>query len=312
MKLLIVSCLVTVCLARPEPGNHGTDDDNDRFAIGACFTENWQNTDSMFKCIRCFHEVKDYESQDGLESAKACVSKYLPLENTACKSELDALNAEKAETGEAVIECMVGWQYVALSTFCIEQSQSTEAVEKLTDGSMCIIQGLKNVTKLSDLVHQNDVNRQPKKIQTNGKSLKDYIFHNLLPKAACEAANENDQASIDGCKQCFASVNRDNFRTNGFECINNFLMPYYQDCDESVKGLDESAPEDEQKDAWKCFIRGIVKSVVMRISPNSALATPENLLATFELGHEFVIDWVQINARPEYAKKIIQHLENES
>merc|ERR1712002_892 len=325
MKFLIISCFVAASLARPSGPDHQKEEEHgDKFVVRACLTENWkedadfkQNMDNVMTCIKCFTKIEDYESQSGVDSAKACVSQHLPWEQEACQSELDALTADNEESGEAVIECMEDWQYMALSEWCLGRSESTESLEKLTDGTMCILESIKNVTLFSNYVNHMDGRRQPKKfkkLQNGGgrknNPLKNYVMHKLLPAATCEAANMDDQARLDECKQCFESVTKENHKTKVYECTSDFLMPYYQECEESMNSLNENSSKEEKKDVKKCFFRGVIKSVVMRVSPDTE-ATPENLLETFEEGHDFVIDWVQNNARPEFAKKIIKFLDDD-
>jgi len=324
MKLLIIVCLVAASQARPSGSEEEKDKHGDRFIIRACLSENWkegrelkENMEDVMGCIKCFTEIEDYESQAGIDTAKACVSQHLPWEQEACQNELDALTLSNEESGEAVIECMEEWQYGALAEWCLTKTEATEAVEQLTDGTMCILESIKNVTQFSFYVHHmNDGNRRPKKFKKlqngGGKDrLKNYVMKKLLPVAACDAANMDDQARLDECKQCFESVTRENHKTKALECSNNFLMPYYQDCEESMNSLNENSSKEEKKAVKKCYIRGVVKSVVMRVNPDGAEATPVKLLETFEEGHEYVMEWVEKNARPEFAKRIIQFLDDD-
>merc|ERR1712198_404609 len=309
-----------VAWARPGP----KDKDDYMFLISSCLTEQWDeevamdvNMKNTMDCLGCFEKIPDVMTETGLADAKACVRDYLPEENQACSTQLNGLVAGQEDTGEPVVDCFEEWVANAAAEYCIDRSTSTEPIDVLTDGSMCMLEGLKNVTMFAHYVHDMENSRSGKKIRGNkmkgkrGNPMKKYVMHELLPLAMCQAANNGDDARIGECKQCFATVTKENHETKAKECSKDFLMPYFQDCEGMMDSMTKSSTKEEKKQLKKCLGRGVIKSIVETCNPGTPVANPTSLLETMECGHEFTIDWVEKNARPEFAKRIVQFLSDD-
>ena len=72
----------------------------------------------------------------------------------ACATQIADLGVGEEEKGEALIECFDDTLEAANNERCISESESTDVVGKLTDGSMCVMAShkymfayIKNVTK---------------------------------------------------------------------------------------------------------------------------------------------------------------------
>jgi len=324
MKLLLSICLFGLVYGRPEiqPNINDFPHDYD-FLVSSCLFENWElslgteeNMNNVFACVGCFDQIEDIMTEEGLPKALNCAQQFLPLEFEACAEQLSNVKAGDEESGEAVSECFEEWVYGAAAEYCNSISDSPQPIDKLTDGSMCMMEGFKNTTMFIGYVHSldtkdNRAGRRIRKLQKKAKEgnpVKRYAMKKLLPLAACQSANQDDQTRIEDCNQCFSKVNKENHKTEGLKCTNDYLVPYFQDCVEMMDPSSQNNPG-QKKDIKKCFGRGIVKHIVKACNPGDSVdANPDTLMATMECGHEFVVNWVDENARPEFAKQIIQFL----
>jgi len=318
MKQFVVLCLFATVFARP--GSYSKGDEFD-FLISSCLYENWdleksseENMNNVFACLKCFDEIVDPMTEVGIPEARACTETFLPEENAACSSQIAGLEPGNVETGTKVAECFEEWAIFAAADYCISESKSTEPIEILTDGSMCMLEGYKNVTMFTHYVHSLDEKRSGKKIRKlqktrkGEKGVRKYVMKKLLPLAACEVANAEDESRFESCKECFATVTKQNHATVGRQCMSDYLMPYFQECEQLMDSLEKGSSKEDKQEVKKCFGRGLIKHVVGSCSEPETGADPETLLATMECGQEYVIDWVQSNARPEFSKKIVQFL----
>ena len=63
--------------------------------------ENYKDgEEKIMDCRRCFQDVGNPLSEEGLPKAKECTKQYLPLENEACAGLIAELTPGDAEKGE--------------------------------------------------------------------------------------------------------------------------------------------------------------------------------------------------------------------
>jgi len=323
-KLFVVGCLLLAVVAA-RPSKEDKEDMKIMMKLTAgCAFENWDeakadevNLEAVGGCLGCFEEVgEDPMSAEGIAKIKECIASGLPNINQACSNVISLVRTNEDETGEAVMDCIEENTLAAAGERCLSLSDSTDAVEKLTDSSICMLETHKNVTQLGMyMMAQKAGNTKLKNRQGKGgrgkQMLKGYVESKLLPAAYCYSANEGDDAKINSCKECFKNMNKENFLADAVKCSNDFLLPYYDTCHSELSALTNENIEAEGEAVKKCYVRGVIKHVVADCNPGSPAADLETLGSTLECGHEYVIDWIQKNARPNIAKRLIKMIDED-
>jgi len=310
--------LVVVGFVCGMPGKGGKNErpkkvKEDPGTIIRCMAENWKNGESqIMECRNCFKNL-DFEAVDSVEKAKQCTSQFLKLENEACASEISAFQSwAEEEKGEAVIDCFDKTLEKANNERCLKESQSTDTVEKLTDGSMCVLKSWKyGMEYVKNATHTGKGNRKPKRLGGKKKPMKGKMMK-LLTKAHCNLASNGDSAKSSECLKCFGAAVRLGLgkgkrgkMTGGADvvsamtkCSEDYLDPKYSDCTAMMKS------SQGKKETMSCYIRVLVKDIVVKCSNGAPEATADTLGEVMDCGKENVAEWVEANASPKLAEKI--------
>jgi len=325
MKLLVVLLLAGLVVAMPRKGNRpNKPKQDDPGMIIRCMAENWNGGESQIKaCRKCFRQVGNPLSEKGLPKAKACTSQYLPIEDKACATKIAALTVGDEQKGEDVIKCFDDSLEKANNDRCLKESQSTDVVDKLTDGSMCVIDSwkygmdyLKNVTRSE---RGKGKGKRPGK--GKGKGGKKMVGKMLL-KAHCNLASGGDQSKTQDCETCFVTAIKlgkgkgkggkgkkelsPEMKAALTTCSEEHLTPKYDHCTAMFK--DSSS---DKKVTEKCYMKVLIKDVVSRCSAGVAEATADTLTTVMECGRKATIEWVKNNASEKVAEQIGNFLEDD-
>jgi len=330
MKVFLTICLLASVSARPGAGDREEKKEEMKAMMqltGMCTFENWDETltdevnmQAVGECLQCFEGLDDPLTADNLPKTKDCLANRLPAMNQACSTEVSALQVGDEEAGEAVWDCLTDYTKAAAGQRCLDLSESTDSIEILTDSSMCIMETHKNITQLGMFMmsqgqKKGSDQRGPKRLRGKGRGkgmLRKYVEGKLLPAAYCSSANQGDDARESSCKECFSNIQKEDFIAGATQCSQDFLLPYYDTCHASLAGLTKENIEAEGKAVKDCYVRGIVKNIVSECNPTApAEANLETLESTMKCGHQFVIDWVQENARPNIAKAIVKMISHD-
>jgi len=252
------------------------------------------------------------------------VSEFLKMENEACATEISALKSFKeAEKGMAVIECFDATLEKENNERCLKESKSTDVAEKLTDGSMCVLDSwkygiayVKNATR-----GQGGKGKKPR-AGKKGKKMKKEVMK-LITKAHCNLASQGDDTKSTVCLQCFSAAVKLGKKRKGkggrgkkemspemvsamTTCSEQYLNPKYAECTTMMK--DSTA---DKKETHKCYMKILVNNLVIKCSEGVSEATSDTLSSVMECGKEATIDWVKENASAEVAEKIEDFLDEE-
>merc|ERR1712119_96972 len=270
---MVVLLLAGLVVAMPRKGNRpNKPKQDDPGMIIRCMAENWNGGESQIKaCRKCFRQVGNPLSEKGLPKAKACTSQYLPIEDNACATQIAALIVGDEQKGEDVIKCFDESLEKANNDRCLKESQSTDVVDKLTDGSLCVIDSWKyGMDYLKNVTRSEGGKGKGKK---GGKGKKE-----LSPEM---------KAALTTCSE-------------------EHLTPKYDHCTAMFK--DSSS---DKKVTEKCYMKVLVKDVVSRCSAGVAEATADTLTTVMECGRKATIEWVKNNASEKVAEQIGNFLEDD-
>jgi len=288
-----------------------------------CMAENWKKGEDQIKACRdCFKAVGNPLSDEGLPKAKACVSEFLQIENEACATQIADLGVGEEEKGEALIECFDDTLEAANNERCISESESTDIVGKLTDGSMCVMAShkyafayIKNATKSEGGKGKGQRRGKGK----GGKKMKGQMMK-MLMKAHCSLASDEDAIKSSDCETCFnaaVKLGRQG-KVNGGRrggkgkreaspemisaittCSEQHLSPKYDTCTNMMKDTTS-----DKKDIHQCYMRVLVNDLVVNCSDGVTEATADTLAIVMECGKDATVDWLKKNASSEVAEKM--------
>jgi len=297
---------------------------DDPGTIIRCMAENWKSGESQIKaCRKCFRKVGNPLSEKGLPQAKACTSEFLPMEDKACATQIAALTVGDEQKGEEVIKCFDDTLEKENNDRCLKESQSTDVVDKLTDGSLCVLDSwkygmayLKNVTK-----REGGKGKGKRPGKGKGKGGKKMIGKMLL-KAHCSLASGGDQTKTQACETCFTDAIKlgkgkgkggkgkkelsPEMKAAMTTCSEQHLTPKYDHCTTMFK--DSSS---DKKATEKCYMKVLIKDMVERCSTGVTEATADTLSTVMECGRKATIEWVKNNASEKVAEQIGNFLEDD-
>jgi len=306
--LLLVHCTVSA-----PPRGSGEEEDDGKGIIVQCLVENWGQEDKIQACRTCFENIgEDVLSEANLPAVKKCVSKYLPMENAACQTEIAALKAGDEAQGGKVLECMWGAIHENGLNYCLSTTSNDASVaDRLTDATMCLGKGHKYIKQYVRNATMTDKQRKrmAKKLEKKNKlGPMKFQMIKLLTKAHCDVATAGDTTKDKACNQCFMTGLR-TFRKDkdeaavketSVECAKAHLKDKYSEC----TALMESDTEEEA--VHGCFMRVLTKTNVEECTNDASTADAETLEGVMECIKKRAAAWVEENARGKIKEKFLE------
>jgi len=295
-----------------------------------CMAENWgdsekPNNAKIRNCTRCFKNIK--RSKDPLAKAKECTTKFLPTLNEVCDTQIAALtNIKDEEKVREVLECFDTTLETRNNQRCLDESKSTDATEKLTQSTMCVLDSWKFAmayVKKASRRKGRKGRKQEKEHEKKGKA----VMMELLTKAHCDLANGEGTANTETCFTCFQDIKqaREDAKKQGkgrkgrkgkmspeilaalTTCSSENLSPRYDHCTAMME--DKTA---NKKDTHKCFMEVLVSNEVSKCNSedSSDSITTDVLSSVMDCGKKNILEWVKKNS-PEVAEKIEAFLDDD-
>jgi hypothetical protein len=293
----------------------------DDWVIRSCGIEVWDDKlDTManiFKigdCVACFKQAKRPMTEEGLEIAKMCTAKNLPVEQAACSEQIDALTLETfAESAETVQQCFKLTLKKMVASYCLSHTSSEDVIEGLTDGTICVMSMHKNITDWVHFVHQvSGIVEDEPEAPSSDIDLLQYMRYKLFPKFYCQAALKGqDEEALSSCFQCFEAAVDDNTEDqlaqlkDIIQCSENHLLPYYEDCH---GGLVDLTPEVDDTPVHQCYERGVYRHVTTKCTPKAVSVNTNGLVNNIECSIAVFKSMIEENADPEIASIIIKEV----
>jgi len=285
----------------------------DHGTIIRCMAENYKDgEEKIMDCRRCFQDVGNPLSEEGLPKAKECTKQYLPLENEACAGLIAELTPGDAEKGGEVIECFDETLETANYERCLGESTSTDVNDILTDGVTCVLESwkygheyIKNVTMKTRPGRGRFQRRRGK---GNGrKEGKKDVFMKMMMIANCETANPDNLEGSSECQTCFTEAvsrkggrkNKAAMKTKMADCSEQHLSPLYDTCTKMMRS--ETANKGQ---TFQCYQRVLLSSLVSECSKDISEATADSLDTVMDCGKEQIMEFVKENASPKMLKKL--------
>jgi len=314
MKLLLL--LLSTAAALPqqggEPQQGKEEGGEDPGTIIRCMAENWAAGEARIQACRdCFTAVGDLATQAGLQAAKQCAAAHWPASVAGCQDEVSALSTSNLETtGQEVLECFDRVLGLKNNQRCLDGSQNSDMVEKLTDAAVCVIDSHKfafSYYKNATMGNGNGKGKGKGKGKSKGrgkgdkagKGMKGQVMR-VMTAAHCDLAAEGDSQKSGQCSQCFKRAVMSMMRAKkgnkqaGMQklvkkmtiCSEKHLSPRYDQCTKIMK--------DGKKDGVEeCYTRVLVKNLVSECSDDITAATAETLEEVVDCGKENVMEWME-------------------
>jgi len=288
------------------------ENDIDHGIIVQCLVENWGQEEKIQDCRKCFEDIgEDILSENNLPVLKQCITQYLPIENEACASDLEALQAEDEEQGGKVLKC--AWEAIHINglNYCLNAtSTDSSVVDRLTDASMCIGKGHKYIKHYVMNVTMSD--EQRKKMEKKQKKFGPMKMKmaQLFTKAHCDLATNGDSAKDRACNKCFnkglrtfkRSKDVATLKANSAQCTKEHLGDQYSQCSNLIE------TDVDKETVHGCFMRVLTKSQVEECTNEDSTADAETLAGVMECTKKRAIAWVEENASGKVKRKFLEML----
>merc|ERR1711981_1191813 len=336
MRLLVLVLIIGLVSSMPKKDNRPKGQGKGKADPGTiirCMAENWgdsekPNNAQIRNCTRCFKNIRN--SKDPLAKAKECTTNFLPTLNEVCDTQIAALtNIKDEEKVREVLECFDTTLETRNNQRCLDESKSTDATEKLTQSTMCVLDSWKFAMAYVKKASRRKGRKQEKEHAKKGKA----VMMELLTKAHCDLANGEDTPNSKTCFICFQDIKeaREAAKRQGngrkgkkgkmspeilaalTKCSSENLSPRYDHCPAMME--DKTA---NKKDTHKCFMEVLISNEVSKCTnedssdpiTNDDPITTDVLTSVMECGKINIIEWVKKNS-PEVAEKIEAFLDED-
>jgi len=310
MLLELLSLVLCISLTTSAPTK---EEDDGELTIVRCLVEHWGQEEKIQACRNCFDAIgEDVLSATNLPIAKQCTKDHLPMQYSACETQITALEAGQEEQGMQVMQCMGEAMHMNGLTFCLNTTSTDASVtDRLTDASMCLSKGHKHIMKyVKNITMAGASKKDKRKMRKQGRRMK-MRMSQLLVGANCDLAAGGDASKDKACIDCFKlaaesfknSKDKATLMTDMAQCSAEHLGDTFSECTALMK----TAP----KDAKKCYKRVLTKSEVDACTDDSSAADVETLAAVMECTKKRAIAWIKENASGNMGDKVIEMLGGE-
>jgi len=279
-----------------------------------CMSENLGDEAMIEECRDCFKVDFNFETEAGVDGAKACAEKFWTGGWADCQTEIGAMIPGNSESMEAVVKCFDARLEKQNQERCLKESESSDLQGKLTEGSVCIIDSWKYAFSYV----KNSTMKRPRPAMgqnMRGRAMKMMIMR-MKTLAHCEDANDGDSTKTNTCVQCFADAipSRRPRARGGREadpaviqaiatCSDTQLSPKYDECTALMKA------DTDKKTVHECYEKILAGSYVSDCITENSITTadPESLGKVVKCAVEDAFEWLA-EKNPEAAEKFEKFL----
>lgn len=274
-----------------------------------CMAENFGNEKKILSCRNCFKSVVDYMSAGGLPKAQSCAREFWPESSLACADEIAKLKVGDYDQGDVVLDCIDDALDKSNAERCMQEATSNDVMEKLTEGSLCILESHKFAWSYVKNTTGGHSGERKGRRQGGWGQRKDNMglkkrMMKMMSMAHCDVSIEEGSERNAECKSCFAAAaGTINIGKTGAlaACSEQFLAPLYDHCTAMVKDATK-----EKTEIFGCYNKVLVGSIVADCVDDEGVtvANADNLVKRTECSEDVITDWIMDHAEPEVAEKL--------